>query len=398
MIPSSSPASTVKTLKSNSSSSNLQASSYGSLPADIEEGASDDDDDDADGRVFRKHSVIELAPGPVNDEVAVVANTINSILGVSLFAMPWGFQQSGMLGGIIVLSIVAWLSFETARMLLVSQNTCYRRFGDVLSYPDIAGITLGATWSKVVRIATILSCLGGCTGYLIFFGETVGQALSLASETVILAATVPLILLSWIRSFRELTIFAVFGVVSLVVTVVVVLLDGSRQIRSLDDMPPLFKPRTLPAFMGPATFLFTIHYIILAMGAEALKQRPWMTFHTTAADGRANSSLVYSIGLSYFISLVLVVLVGGSGYMMYRNVMVVTDLSGQPMIGCEGHVCQNVILNLSPGLSRDLVGLAMSVVIILSYILILAPAREHIENEALRSAPCPSMALSLPLH
>jgi hypothetical protein len=59
------------------------------------------------------------------------------------------------------------------------------------------------------------------------------------------------------------------------------------------------------------------------------------------------------------------------------------DHAGQPMIGCEGHVCQNVILNLSPGLSRDLVGVTMSVVIILSYILILVPAREHIERVVL---------------
>lgn len=59
------------------------------------------------------------------------------------------------------------------------------------------------------------------------------------------------------------------------------------------------------------------------------------------------------------------------------------DQSGHLLIGCEGHVCQNVLLNLSPGLKRDIVGITMSVVIILSYVLILAPAREHIEHFAL---------------
>ena len=53
-------------------------------------------------------------------------------------------------------------------------------------------------------------------------------------------------------------------------------------------------------------------------------------------------------------------------------------------MGCEEHVCQNIILNLAPGIPRDIVGVTMSLVIILSYILILAPAREHIERYCLR--------------
>jgi prolipoprotein diacylglyceryltransferase len=60
------------------------------------------------------------------------------------------------------------------------------------------------------------------------------------------------------------------------------------------------------------------------------------------------------------------------------------DHSGHLLVGCEDHVCQNVILNLSPGIPRDIVGIMMSVGIILSYILILAPAREHIERIILR--------------
>jgi hypothetical protein len=235
--------------------------------------------------------------------------------------MPWGFQQSGILGGIIVLGIVAWLSFETASMLLISQNTCYIRFGDVKSYPEIAGATLGSIWAYVVQIATILSCLGGCTGYLIFFGETIGQALAVSSDTVILGATIPLILLSWVRSFRELTVFAVFGVIALIIAVIVLLVDGSQKMSTNGILSvPLFQTKTIGNFVGPATFLFTIHYIILAMGAEALKSRPWTTFHTAAADGHANASLVNSIRLSYLFALVIIIIVGSVGFAMYRDV------------------------------------------------------------------------------
>lgn len=64
--------------------------------------------------------------------------------------------------------------------------------------------------------------------------------------------------------------------------------------------------------------------------------------------------------------------------------MLFRDPAGHILTGCEDHVCQNIILNLSPGIQRNLVGLTMSIVIIASYILLLAPAREHIENYILQ--------------
>jgi hypothetical protein len=64
--------------------------------------------------------------------------------------------------------------------------------------------------------------------------------------------------------------------------------------------------------------------------------------------------------------------------------LICRDQSGHLLTGCEGHVCQNVLLNLSPGHIRNIIGMTMSVVIIMSYALVLVPAREHIEYFVLR--------------
>lgn len=95
----------------------------------------------------------------------------------------------------------------------------------------------------------------------------------------------------------------------------------------------------------------------------------------------------------------------------------IRDASGAIVGGCEQSVCQNVVLNISPGLlrfvrsssvptlvcvlrpaggslhncilcdalliHRNIVGVTMSMVIMFSYLVILAPAREHIENTLL---------------
>ena len=38
---------------------------------------------------------------PLNEFVSVVANATNALLGVSIFAMPWGFAKSGLMGNLI---------------------------------------------------------------------------------------------------------------------------------------------------------------------------------------------------------------------------------------------------------------------------------------------------------
>jgi amino acid permease len=334
-------------------------SSYGSIPADsIEDGGFDDEEI----KFHQTHSypphqrgLIEPQDGEVIDEVSIVANTINALLGVSLFSMPWGFQQAGLLGAIVILLIVGYLSYDTARMLLVAQKVYHHRTGEVQGYPEIAALSMGPKWTKVVQIATIISCLGGCTGYLIFFGESIGQALSMKPSTVLCIATVPLVLLSWTRSFRELTVFTVFGVIALVTAVLAILVDGSHKMDSdLSDVSML-EDTTIVNFIGPATFLFTIHYTVLALGAENLR------FHTAIAimdeniPSETKSALVTPIAWSYGLSVVLIAILGAAGFVMYRNVDDVRNRDGEILAGCEDHVCQNVLLNLSPGLKRNIV-------------------------------------------
>lgn len=301
-----------------------QISSYGTIEMkDEEAGHLLDELDLSDIRRKRTSSIYSTTSEMV-DELSVTSNTINALLGVSLFAMPWGFQQSGVMGGLVVLFVVAALSYDTARMLLVSQKVLYFRSGEVMNYPQIAASSLGSSWGKIVKIATITSCLGGCTGYLIFFGETVGQALSLQSDTVILLATLPVIFLSWIRSFRELTTFTLFGVASLLVAIFVILIDGSQKFdKKVSDLP-MFETTTFMNFIGPATFLFTIHYCILAMGAEALQMMTWISSATALEPETSYSALTYPIALSYIVSLVVIAVIGIAGFAMYRNVAFVT--------------------------------------------------------------------------
>lgn len=370
--------------------------------------------------------------------ISTIANTTNAILGVSIFAMPWGFQQSGLMGGTIITIIVAFLSFETIRILLLVQTTLYQRTGDVKSYPDIAMSALGPLWSSIVQLATVVSCLGGCVGYLIFLGEITSQLFSISLEKSILAASFPLILLSWIRSFKELTLFTVVGCGAILLAIWAIILDGSDRLRSdhpIQNDLRLFAPSTSMNFLGPSTFTFTIHYVVLSMGAESVANKPATHSFASATPGYIDDSacvpslkgdetcdsdvsldvvetggvsaipesatvrnasllgvsqthtahvLTKPLLMSYIISCIVVILFGIAGVIYFGDVDLVRDSQGEVAPGCEDHVCQNVILNLSAGRLKRLVGFSLIFAIVLSYVLILAPAREHIELALLR--------------
>ena len=294
-------------------------SSYGAFEGDVEMAESTDrliakDENSVSADI--NHNVTH---DPTRDKITIIANTLNALLGVGLFAMPFGVQQSGVLGGLAVVVGVAMLSFETARILLVSQKIYFQQTGEVRGYPEIAKAALGPVWGYVVQTTTIISCLGGCTGYIIFFGQTLGQAFELPAKTVIQAAVIPLILLSWIRSFHELTLITVFGVVALMLSIVCLFIDGSNSAADMESTP-LIIPATILNFVGSATFLFTIHYCVLSIGAESLRSKPWLALNThKKSSNAAFVDLETSIAMSYVFSFIVIALVGCSGYVFYRN-------------------------------------------------------------------------------
>lgn len=70
-----------------------------------------------------------------------------------------------------------------------------------------------------------------------------------------------------------MTFFTCAGVLSLAVTVVIILIDGAEHTTiDMIQSTPLFLPITSTLiFIGPATFCYTIHYCVLAIGAEELE-------------------------------------------------------------------------------------------------------------------------------
>jgi hypothetical protein len=131
---------------------------------------------------------------------------------------------------------------------------------------------------------------------------------------------VPLILVSWVRSFHELSYFTTLGVTAIVASVIAILLSGvmhSDEILPLDDVLLLAPSKTFQ-FFGVVTFTFTIHYCVLSMGEEVLrktKHLPQVGPPSTLSTG----GLTPPMALAYFTSTLCICSLGVFGYIAYRH-------------------------------------------------------------------------------
>ena len=262
------------------------------------------------------------------------ANLFLLFFGSGTFALPWAFTQAGLAGGVVGVLVVAAVTHMTIMMLVVSKRKQVQRIvaaannsssinsgvedGTTVSTADHAAVSSDLSYAVVtslafgtdkagllVKLATTMSSIGACAGYLAFISGLLAPSLhqlgimdpdslaflsQLRIQTLLIPILVVIIPLTWIRSFKELAWFSTVGNLIFLVAVALVLSDGISRFGlptaadfvdhgpswKLDDdlmgEPVLrFWPESVShysLFIGPCIYLFTIHYCALPLEAE----------------------------------------------------------------------------------------------------------------------------------
>jgi hypothetical protein len=216
------------------------------------------------------------------------------LLEAGIFSVPHAFYRSGVIGGTVIIIFASVLSYFTISILLTAQHDLYLQTGMVYDYPQITSKYLqNIYWVNSVKIATTISCLGGCASFVIFIGQISSQELGISFESTVLFLTLPMIFLSWIRSFKDLAIFTIFGVLAMVSSIGLIIYEGLETINPDRLDIKIFVPSASLGFLGNATFLFTIHYCALSMGAEDLLRKhplPHRHAHDVATDSTTTAN------------------------------------------------------------------------------------------------------------
>ena len=206
---------------------------------------------------------------------SIVTNVLIAILGITIFIVPWGYLQSGILGGSIIIIFVAVAAFCTVVFIITLQQHYFNRTGEIADYAEIVSLSIGPFASNIVAMCTIISCLGACVSYLIFIGRVFSQLFGVSYFISLAISTPFLIAVSWIQSYQALSRYAASGIILVSIALVLILFDNQseKSLFQLISTAPLFGNRhSIVTFTGPATFLFTVHYCVAALHGEILHE------------------------------------------------------------------------------------------------------------------------------
>lgn len=146
-----------------------------------------------------------------------ITNLVNSIIGVSVLAMPFCMKQCGIILGLGLLLSAAWLTYLSCSMLASSAYQKRRR-----SYEYLALFTLGPTGKFAVELSMIGLMLGTCIAFYVVIGDlsygTIAKFVPGADPSTLRMYTIiftALCIALPLGNMKNLSVLSYFGFVSL---------------------------------------------------------------------------------------------------------------------------------------------------------------------------------------
>ena len=160
---------------------------------------------------------------------AALTNTLKSVFGTGLLAMPWAFaelEKEGMLPHAIMICILlgVW-SFYT--MYLIYR--CAALAWPVeAGYGELVTAALGQNGGIICSINLVLHQVMCVAAYLVFIGDNLQDVVdgTYRSSHFVLIAAIPIVCLCWLRDVRALGTASAIGTAALLLALCLVLHEG----------------------------------------------------------------------------------------------------------------------------------------------------------------------------
>lgn len=153
------------------------------------------------------------------------ANLVNSIVGAGIIGIPYALKQSGLLAGIFLLVLVAYLTDKSLKIIVgLASFHPDLKFRDVRTFEDLAMYPFGKLGSNFILLNMFVMAYGAMVAYLLIIKDTIPHILGAGApieRVLIMVATSFTIMLplSIQRDMASLSITSLFSVLADVVLV-----------------------------------------------------------------------------------------------------------------------------------------------------------------------------------
>jgi len=95
--------------------------------------------------------------------LSVMTNAVNFIGGVSFPSIPFAVSESGLVGGLLLMSLVAVLN-EASHRLIVESSIFHRklRWYDIQSYESMVAVPFGRGGEIILIFSVFVVAFGAC--------------------------------------------------------------------------------------------------------------------------------------------------------------------------------------------------------------------------------------------
>lgn len=286
---------------------------------------------------------------------SAVINLSNSIIGVSVLAMPWCFKECGIILAVSLLLITVVINKFSCNLLLRASKATRKT-----SYESLAHHTLGGLGKITVELSVILLLMCTCTAFFVIIGDLgpslvskfTGYENSWNLRTIILLGTAIFIILplSQKRNIESLSGLSTISICFYFLFATSVFIDSLPKLLTLDWINDV-------TFWRPAGLLKGMSIFALSMCCQptlfavynSLQERTPKQMEDVVSKG---VNLVVSVYMS----------IGFFGYITYY-----TD-------GIKG----DVLLNQPPSVISDALKFSFALSVALSFPLCVFPCRSSI--------------------
>nr|XP_027204009.1 putative sodium-coupled neutral amino acid transporter 10 [Dermatophagoides pteronyssinus] len=303
----------------------------------------------------------------MNRSLTNIINLSNSIIGVSILAMPLCFKQCGIILALFIISFSALLNYFSCYLLLKSSIINRRRNFELLAY-DVFG-TGGKT---LVEICLLLFLLGTCVAFFVIVGDIAPSLIShifeleqgpqLRALCMTFLAMFIILPLGLLRDVNNLTSFSMMSLI-------VYLFLALRMLYLSMDKFILIQPNiSILNQLNYWNSSFIITYLPIFSMALSCQPQLFEIFNVdlfqTTKTGSSLRSIMRSIKKALWICSIVYIMIGYTGYIAFYNL----NFSG------------NILQNLPSGLTTKLTLLSFLITILTSFPLCLFPSRTSLHS------------------